>query len=178
MAKISFSNMKLKTDTSVQTFKVGEQEVEVLQYLPIEDKYDLVMVAIQNAEEDGIYNPLKLDMYFNLYLVFMYTNINFTDKQKEDLNKLYDILESNDIITNTISLVPENEYSQLLQYIEEIIENKLEARKSIGALISRVIADLPKQAEAAANIIDNFNPEKFKEVMDFAKAANGGRVIR
>ena len=32
MAKVSFSNMKLKTDTSVKTFKVGENEVEVLQY--------------------------------------------------------------------------------------------------------------------------------------------------
>lgn len=178
MAKVSFSNMKLKTDTSVKTFKVGENEVEVLQYLPIDDKYSLVMIALQNAEEEGIYNPLKLDMYFNLYLVFMYTNINFTDKQREDLSKLYDILESNEIITQTINLIPEEEYNQLFKYIGEIIERRLETRKSIGGLISKLVADLPKQAKAVENIIENFDEEKFQAVIDFAKAANGGREIK
>ena len=80
MAKVSYANLKLKVNTDVKTFKVGDAEVEVLQYLPYQDKYDLVMLTLQNAEEKGIYNPIKLDRYFNLYLVYMYTNINFTEK--------------------------------------------------------------------------------------------------
>lgn len=177
MAKVSFTNFKLKVNENVEKFTIGDVEVEVLQYLPIADKYDLIMIALQNAEEDGIYNPLKLDMYLNLYLVFMYTNINFTDKQKEDLNKLYDILESNEIIDQVINLIPENEYSEILNYTDEILAKIMENKKTVSGVLSTLINDLPKQAQSAANIIERFNPEQFQNVLNFAKAANGGRDI-
>ena len=177
MTKVPFTNLKLKIDNSIGCFKCGDQEIQVAQYLPFEDKYALVMIALQNAEEDDIYNPIKLDMYFNLYLVFMYSNITFTDKQKEDPTKLYDLLESNGIIDGIISLIPDKEYEELQSYVEEVMKRKLEARKSVGAIINRFITDLPKQAEAMQKILDNFNPEQYQNVIDFAKAANGGRDI-
>ena len=177
MAKISYTNLKLKIDTATQNFKYGEQEIEVLQYLPMEDKYDLIMIALQNSEEDGFYNPIKLDMYFNLYLVFMYSNISFTEKQREDLYKLYDVLESNGIIERVIDLIPESEYNQLQEYIDNIIKEKTQVRQSIGAIINKFITDLPKQAKAMQDIVDNFDPEKYQDVLNFAKAANGGRDI-
>ena len=40
MAKVSYANLKLKTDKTVKAFDFMGQEIEVLQYLPIEDKYD------------------------------------------------------------------------------------------------------------------------------------------
>ena len=61
----------LKIDTSVDTLDFNNKTIEVLKYLPIEDKYDLIMITLQKAEEDGIYNDIKLDMYFHLNLVYM-----------------------------------------------------------------------------------------------------------
>lgn len=80
MNKIAYSTLKLKTDDSVNTFEFQGKTIEVLKYLKIEDKYDLVMITLQKAEENGIYNQLKLDMFFHLHLVYMYTNLSFTDK--------------------------------------------------------------------------------------------------
>lgn len=177
MAKVSYTNLKLKTNTSVKTFKCGDNDIEVLQYLPFENKYDLVMITLQNAEEDNIYNPMKIDMYFHLFLIMMYTNINFTDKQKEDLPKLYDALESNNIINQVVDLIPETEYNQLLSDMTDIMNRKLEARRSVGAIISKFITDLPEQAEAMQSILNNFDSNKYQEVVNFAKAANGGRDI-
>ena len=37
-------------------------------------------------------------------------NISFTDKQRENLFKLYDVLESNGIISKTIEQIPEDEF--------------------------------------------------------------------
>ncbi|WP_291627863.1 hypothetical protein [Clostridium sp.] len=37
-------------------------------------------------------------MFLELGIIEYYTNISFTEKQKEDVVKLYDILQSNDII--------------------------------------------------------------------------------
>ena len=124
MARVSYANLKLKINSDVKTFKVGETEVEVSQYLPYQDKYALVMLTLQNAEENGIYNPIKLDRYFNLYLIYSYTNINFTEKQREDEDKLYDVLESNSIIEQTINAIPDSEYETLLAYIEEIKQER------------------------------------------------------
>jgi hypothetical protein len=56
---------------------------------------------------------------------------------------------------------------------EEIINYK----HSVSSLIQSFINDLPKQAEAMKDIMDNFNPEKYQEVINFAKAANGRREI-
>ena len=93
--KVSYANMKLKTNTSVNTFDFCEQKIEVLKYLPAQDKYDLLMITLQKSLEGNVYNAFKLNLYFELNLVYMYTNISFTDKQREDELKLYDTLKSN-----------------------------------------------------------------------------------
>ena len=52
------------------------------------------MITLQKAKEDILYNPIKLDMYFHLHLVYMYSNLSFTEKQKEDEEKIYDAVVS------------------------------------------------------------------------------------
>ena len=37
MAKVSYSSLKLKLNTNVKTFNFNGSEIEVLQYLPVED---------------------------------------------------------------------------------------------------------------------------------------------
>ena len=178
MAKVSFTNLKLKRNDKVNTFNIGETVVEVKQYLPLEDKYDLIEVALQEAKSNGItLNPLLLDAYFYLNIVFMYTNISFTDKQRENLFKLYDILESNGIITAAIEQIPEAEFNYLFTAYEEAVERAKDKENSIGGIINNFIEELPKNAEKAAALIDGFDKEQFQEVIRFATAANGGTPI-
>ena len=177
MAKVSYANLKLKPKTTVSTFEFGGHEIEVLNYLPIEDKYDFVMITLQKAEENGVYNPLLLDLYFHLHLVYMYTNLSFTDKQKENEPKIYDTLESNGFFDNFYEVFDENEYNTLMEYIEELKETILHYRNTAGAVLQSIIQDLPANAEAAANIVKNFDPKQYQAVIDFATAANGGRNI-
>ena len=70
MAKVSYASLKLKVDKSVETFDFNDNKIEVLKYLPIEDKIDLVMITLQKAEQDGVYNPAALDWFFHLHLVY------------------------------------------------------------------------------------------------------------
>lgn len=177
MAKVSYSNLKLKLNTDVKTFNFNGTEIEVLQYLPVEDKYDLLMITLQNSLEDGIYNPIKMDLFFHLYLVFLYTNISFTDKQKEDPFKLYNVIKSNGLLDLVLTNISEEEYSTLFKFLEEISKVKTKYNRSVIGLIQSLIHDLPTQAKAMESIMENFDPEKFQNVLDFAKAANGGRDI-
>ena len=177
MAKVSYANLKLKVNKEVKTFNFMEQEIEVLQYLPIEDKRDLVEITLQKAEEDGIYNPVLLDMYFHLHLVYMYTNLSFTDKQKENEAKIYDTLACNGFFDKFFEVLPESEYEDLMDYIEDMMEDMLTYKNTAGAVLQSVIQDLPRNAQAAADIVKSFDPNKYQAVIDFANAANGGRNI-
>jgi hypothetical protein len=176
--KISYANMKLKTNTEVNTFDFLGQKVEVLKYLPAQDKYDLLMVTLQEAmESGGAYNEFKLNVFFELNLVYMYTNISFTEKQKEDEFKIYDNLKSNGFFELFFQALDENEYNELFAQLNAIKVATSANRMSVGATINKLINDLPKNAEAAAKIVENFDPQKYKEVVDFARYANGGRDI-
>ena len=175
--KVSYANMKLKVNTSVKTFDFKGQKIEVLQYLPAQDKYDLLMITLQKSLEDGMYNEFKLNLYFELNLVYMYTNISFTEKQREDEFKLYDTLKSNNFFEQFFKVINEDEYTELFEQLNAIKNASFTNKMSVGAVINHLINDLPTNAEAAAKIVDNFDPNQYKAVVDFARYANGGRDI-
>lgn len=177
MGKTTFTSLKLKMKEEVKTIDFNESKIEVKQYLPIRDKIDLVDITLQKSREDRLYNPLKVNMYFHLNLIYLYTNISFTEKQREDEEKLYDLLDSNGLIDLIVSNIPEFEYKDLLEKTTEKIKHELKYNTTAAAIVSKLINDLPKNAQAAANIVENFDKEKYKAVVDFAKAANGGRDI-
>lgn len=178
MAKTSFASMKLKVNDSVREFDFNGHKIEVKQYLPMEDKIDLVQISLQKSEEDGVYNEALLDMYFNLNIIYLYTNISFTDKQREDEFKLYDLMQSNDLIPQVIANMDEDEYNSLLDYIQRIRKDRLKYKQTAASVIQSLVQDLPGNAEAAAEIVEKFNPEQYQAVVDFATAANGGVPIK
>ena len=175
MSKITYNGLKLKINT--ETNKVGDTEIEVLKYLPIEDKISLINICLQSAKEGAIFNQVKLDAYFHIYLVMMYSNINFTDKQKEEPLKLYDTLQSNGLLDQIIAAIDEKEYSNLVQFLNHQMEDIYTYKNTIGGILSELVTQLPARADDLANIMQKFDPDKFKSVIEFAKAANGGRPI-
>lgn len=178
MAKVTYASLKLKIDTSVESFDFNGATIEVLKYLPIQDKYELVMMALDKAkDEHGLYNPILLDMYFHLYLVYMYANITFTDKQKEDELKLYDTLQSNGLLSKILVAIPEAEYNHLQEQINDIVKYESKYKTTAGYFINSLFNDIPEKIESIQAMVDDIDKEKFQNVIDFAKAANGNRDI-
>lgn len=176
---MDFKSLNLKNDylTKSSILKIGEQQIEIKQYLPISDKNDLIAITLQKAEEDNNYNELLLQTYFHLNIIYLYTNIDFSEEDREDEMKLYDILETNGVIDNVVATIGSNEYLELKETLEKQVNKNLKYRNSAAAVIQRFIVDLPKNAAIAEEIVNNFNPEAYQQVKDFAQAANGGRNI-
>lgn len=171
-------NKSLTTLKEYNTIKLNSLEVKVLQYLPISDKIDIIQIALQRSEEeDGLYNELLLDMYFHLNIIFCYTDLEFSDEDLGDLMALYDRLESHGFISEIISAMDSDEYKNLVDYLEIMKKEKLEYKNTAAAVLRGIIQDLPKNAAAAKEILDTFDPNKYQEVINFATAANGGRNI-
>ena len=174
--KVSVANLKLKVQDishEVQFSNDNGQTIafSVIDYLPIQDKLDLVNIAIAKSR-DG-YNNINRYLakeLMNLYIVIMYTNISFTEKQKENEYKLYDILKSNQVIETVIKAMPQQEYLELQTLLEMLIEDEKNMNKSIAGAINNLLENLPKSAEAAQDIINSFDQEKYGQVLDLAKS--------
>ena len=170
MAKVTFASLKLKTKDDVEKINLYDKEIEVKQYLPAEDKYDLIMITLQESKEEGVYNHFKMDMFFHLNIIFMYTNLQFTDKQKEDLIKLYDVLESNGVINAVVAAIPEDEYNYLFDTMETVAKARSKYDNSFAGILNNFMINMPINAAEANKIVENFDPEKYGEVINFAKA--------
>ena len=70
-----------------------------------------------------------------------------------------------------------SEYEDLFKQMTDMVEAFEKDRRTVAGVITNFIENLPEQADIMANILNNFNPALFKDVIDFARYANGGRDI-
>ena len=112
--KPTFAKLKLARNNSVKVVTFNDIEVEVKQYLPINEKLQLISNVIDAAaDENNFSNPIKEDLFGTLEIIYAYTNLGFTEKQKEDPQKLYDLICGNGFFDAIIKLIPEKEYNDI-----------------------------------------------------------------
>lgn len=145
MAKISYNKLGITKDelNKVQSVEYNDQTIEVKQYLPIAEKSELITRVLNNSvdENTGYYNLLKLDMNLGLEIVYAYSNISFTEKQKEDPMKLYDMLNASKVLNLIIGLVPDGEFYYLNKTTHEMANNIVTYRNSAMGIMEAISAD-------------------------------------
>ena len=170
MARVPFTKLGLKKKEEIKNITINDQVIEVKQYLPISDKINIITNVIENSADDNNFaNPVKVEVFANLEIMYAYTNISFTDKQKEDPTKLYDLLEENGIIAEVIAAIPENEYALLLGWIDETIEAFYTYRNSVMGIMEQISEDYSNLSldatEIQQKLADPQNLELLKNVM-------------
>lgn len=126
MAKLSFTKLNKIKSLPVVEISIDDQKVLVEQYLPLEEKVNLITSVIEQSGngEEGFFNIVKLEAYYIIEMIRAYTNISFTEKQLEDTTKLYDAIRLNDIWAAVADAIPgaEREYiwSNILALAREI----------------------------------------------------------
>lgn len=142
MAKVSLTKLGLKINQDIKTIEFNEQTIEVKQYLPVNDKLELISNVINAShDENNFSNPVKVSVFTTLEIMYSYTNINFTDKQKEDPTKLYDMLISSGLVAAVINAIPEAEYHEVLRGISDSIDAIYTYRNSVLGILESVSAD-------------------------------------
>lgn len=170
MAKVSFTKLGLKKKEEIKNITINDQVIEVKQYLPINDKINIITNVIQESADDNNFaNPVKVEVFANLEIIYAYTNIGFTDKQKENPTKLYDLLEENGVIAAVVEAIPETEYALLLGWIDETINAFYSYRNSVMGIMEQISADYSNLSLDATAIqqklADPQNLELLKSVM-------------
>ena len=168
MAKIGFTKLSLKRKNEVKTITINNNQIEIKQYLPVNEKLDLIARVINGAHDQNNFpNPIKIEVIGTLEMIMAYTNISFTEKQKEDIPKLYDLLEENGVIKDIISQIPEDEYNFIIDGINKTVDAVYTYNNSILGILESVSQDysnLDFDIQKLQN--DIANPENLKMVKE------------
>lgn len=144
MAKISFSKLGLSKDSiQPKILNWNDIDIEIKQYLPIQEKLELLSRVINYATEENnkIYNPGQLSLFFKLEVIYTYTNIGFTEKQKENFTKTFDSLESSGLMNKIFNNIPKTEIDTLTEWLIQSSRSVYRYTNSARGILESLQAD-------------------------------------
>ena len=170
MPKIGFTKLGLKPNNEIQYIEFNEQTIEVKQYLPVEEKLELITKVLELSHDSNNFsNPVKVSVYTTLEIIEKYTNVNFTEKQKENPTKLYDLLVGNGFAAAVIKAIPEPEYDEILTGIKQTIKSVYKYQNSILGILDTISQDYSNlnldATEIQKKLADPNNMELLKGIM-------------
>lgn len=176
MAKVAFNKLGLKVDGTVNTLQWNPFDdrdfipVEVKSYLPIEEKIELIGNVINNSvDENNFYNPIRVKIFLALETMYYYTNINFTDKMKENPFKLYDLVVSTGLYEKVLMLI-ENDMDIIIETVWETIDSIYSYRNSVMGILDTISTDYSNlkfdASEIQKELADPDNMSLLRAVLD------------
>ena len=171
--KIGLTKLGLKKNTNLIPLEWGDQVIQIREYLPIEDKIGVIeRIVNQSLDDNNFANPVRIMINTVLEVIFAYTtNINFTDKQKEDRLGLYDLLVSSGLwkaIENKLAEIGELSIIQIT--VREVIDEVYKYKNSALGILQAVNEDYSNLDLDASKLQEKIgnkeNMEFLKEVMD------------
>lgn len=170
MAKVSFSKLGCKVDNSTIDVVFNDQTIVVRQYLPIEEKMAFIANVVRNSSDANRFaNPLKVDAFFALEIIYTYTNISFTEKQKEDSGKLFDMINSSGLIDAIRDAIPKEEYDHIYTSTWFCIDKMYESMNSAYGIMESIAEDFSQTnldaSEIQQKLADPKNMELLKGVL-------------
>lgn len=144
MAKLTYSKLGLNKIINKEPIIIdfNKQQIEIQQYLPIEKKLELITNIINySVDENGYYNPCRLEMFLTIETILAYSNISITQNQRKDIFKIYDNLINSGLANLILENIPENEYKYILTSTKETIENIYKYRNSVLGILDTISAD-------------------------------------
>lgn len=169
MAKVAFSKLGVKrVNDKVKNITFNDIEIEVKQYLPIQDKLIIIGNAINNAADNNRFaNPIKIDMYLALEIIMAYTDLSFTDKQKEDMPKLYDLFVSSGLLNEIYAAIPEAELNMLHYNSVRIAESMYGQMNSVYGIMENLANDYSEVGSQSEEIRSKLaNPDNLTFLKD------------
>ena len=170
MPKIGFTKLGLKSNNEIQSIEFNGQTIEVKQYLPVEEKLELITNVLELSHDSNNFsNPVKVSVYTTLEIIEKYTNVNFTEKQKENPTKLYDLLVGNGFAAAVIKAIPELEYNEILTGIKQTIKSVYKYQNSVLGILDTISQDYSNlnldATEIQKKLADPENMALLKDIM-------------
>jgi hypothetical protein len=159
MAKLSFTKLNKIKSLPIVEILVDDQKVLVEQYLPLEEKVNLITSVIEQSGngEEGFFNIVKLEAYYIIEMIRAYTNISFTEKQLEDTTKLYDAIRLNDVWAAVADAIPQSERDYIWNNILALAREITTYNNSVLGVLKAISNDRDALNFDVTEIMDKLN---------------------
>ena len=152
-------NLKESIDNENIIIDFNDSEIRILNYLSVRDKNDLIMMTLQNSYENGIYNTIKMDMYFKLYIIYLYTNIVFSTEDRQDEELLYDNLYKSGLIEEVLDAMNVDELEYLTTALVNMEEKMKNYKSSAKGVIYDLVEELEEKLKKSFEVLNTMSPE-------------------
>ena len=168
MAKIAFSKLKCKTNEEIVSCTFGTETIEIRQYLPIQEKLELIskVIIVAHEQDYNFSNPIKIKLFKELEMLQSYTNITFTDKQKENIPKLYDQVYASGLLQTVFDAIPESEKNILDEGLSDSIKSIYEYQNSVLGLLDNIKENYDTTSFDLNSIKDLIASDELKTLKD------------
>lgn len=167
-----YKDLDTKYKKEFKTFTWRGQEIEVSQYLPIDEKISLINITIQKAMDNGIIHPFKIKKFFELHIFFSYSDIVFSNEDMLDEAGIYDSLYSSGLMKAIFEQIPAEELSCLKEMLNKTAEAMIAYKSSTVGVIETLIGIITNELP---NLVDEFNkisPDIINQVLANAGVKN------
>jgi len=170
MAKVGLTKLGLKKNTDVVNLTWNGQIIEVKAYLPIEEKLEMISRIVNfSLDENNFANPARIEIFTLLEVMYAYTNINFTDKQKENFLELYDMIFSSGLWAEIKNILG-NELNIITTTTDEVVHEVYSYKNSALGILQAIVEDYEEldldADKLKEKIADKDNLKTLKNVMD------------
>lgn len=150
-------------------------EIQVKQYLPIEDKLtiieSIISISFSEKEENKIkyYNTAVRAIAFDYFLAKYYTNLDIPDLDEVDIYTVYDILAQDNLINAIKFAIPKEELEFLNFHINKRIKEEfrcINEEKTFLNVVSKFLNDINKSIPDFVKTINELDPEKIETIKD------------
>ena len=166
MALINFKDIDFNKSISKENKVIdfNGSEIQIINYLPVQDKYDLIMVTVQKSKEKNMYNPFLIDLYFDLNVIYLYTNIIFNAEDRAEEAGLYDTLKKSGLIDEVKKNIDNDELELLKFYVEAVANYSVQYSNTFKGSVEELLEKLPKDLGGLAELIKNMPPELMEKL--------------
>lgn len=146
MNKVKFQELNLAPTSNVRVVEIDktkEMTLEVLSYLPVEDKTKLLQFVIDGAIDNttGTFSPLRVEVYFAIAVCHWYAGIDFTEQDLTNISTVYDTLENNHVVANIVKAIPEQEFCFMEELVRETVNSIEKYLNSAAGIIQSMNID-------------------------------------
>lgn len=156
-------------DKTNKIINFNGQEIQIVNYLSASDKFDLIITTVQKAfSNSGFFDDFKAQLYFNLNVMYLYTNIVFSLEDREDEFALFDKLKRSGLMDAVLAEIDTKELEILYSYVLSMQNRIAEYNNTTAAVVSSFLETLPEKLKSVRDFVNGFDPEKLQVIREVA----------
>lgn len=152
--------------------EIKNNTLNIKQYLPIEQKAEMIQYVIDNAINPGVggCSPIRAEMFFYLGVLKYYCGFAI---EGENLAELYDLCEANGVLEQVWNHIPEKERNFITTKTDETIEAVSKYSTSFVGVLQSMAADSDTLDSNLQDILQGIKSKEGIELIDQIKNAVG-----